>query len=144
MQFESIGYTAHQTLLVQHVHAQQRSNADSQVTPPPTTTAQNSIPLTEDGYATLEPDGDIITTDKKPEDYILPLSENPGYDKLNDQDPVKVQSEQSTELGMENDMGSDNYDYAEPYWEPANKEEELMSQIYSTLKLQRIPAERVE
>ena len=57
---------------------------------------------------------------------------------------MKAQSEQSTDIGMENVMGSDNYDYAEPYWEPANKEEELISQIYSTLKLQRIPSKSVE
>ena len=83
--------------------------------------------------------------DKKPEEYILPLNENPGYNEVDNQDPVKAQNEQSPEqLGTENAIGSDNYDYAEPYWEPANKEEELMSQIYSTLKLQRIPAESVE
>ena len=63
---------------------------------------------------------------------------------MNDQDPVKAQDEQSPELGTENAVGSDNYDHVEPYWEPANEEEELMSQIYSTLKLQRIPAESVE
>ena len=57
---------------------------------------------------------------------------------------MKAQSEQSTDVGMENAMGSDNFDYAEPYWEPANKEEELISQIYSTLKLQRIPSKSVE
>jgi hypothetical protein len=114
--------------------------------PPPTTTAQSSIPLTQNGYATLEPNGDI-TIDKKPEDYTLLLNENPGYDEMNEQDPVEAQNEQSPEqLGtvIMNAMGSDNYDYAEPYWEPANQEEELMSQLYSTLKLQRIPAESVE
>ena len=101
--------------------------------------AQSSIPLTEDGYATLEPDD--IKTDKKPEEYILPLGENPGYDEVNDQDLI---NEESPGLTQETAMGSDNYDYAEPYWEPANKEEELISQIYSTLKLERIPAESVE
>ena len=111
--------------------------------PPPSTTAQSSIPLTEDGYATLEPDGDItIITDKKPEEYTLPLNENSAYDEVNEQDP---QNEHSPEqLGTENALSSDNYDYAEPYWEPANKEEELISQLYSTLKLQSIPAESVE
>ena len=111
--------------------------------PPPSTTAQSSIPLTEDGYATLEPDGDVtIITDKKSEEYTLPLNENSAYDEVNEQDP---QNEHSPEqLGTENALGSDNYDYAEPYWEPANKEEELISQLYSTLKLQRIPAESVE
>jgi hypothetical protein len=75
----------------------------------------------------------------------LPLKENPRYDEVNEQDPVKAQNEQSPEqLGTENAMGSDNYDYAEPYWEPANQEGELMSQLYSTLKLRRIPAESVE
>ena len=101
--------------------------------------AQSSIPLTEDGYATFEPDD--IETDKKPEENILPLGENPGYDEVNDQDLI---NEESPGLTQETDMGSDNYDYAEPYWEPANKEEELISQIYSTLKLERIPAESVE
>ena len=114
--------------------------------PPPSTTAQSSIPLTEDGYAILEPDGDItVITDKKPEEYTLPLNDNSAYDEVNEQDPVKAENEQSPDqLGTENALGSDNYDYAEPYWEPANEEEELMDQLYSTLKLQRIPAESVE
>ena len=114
--------------------------------PPPSTTAQSSIPLTEDGYATLEPDGDItVITDKKPEEYTLPLNDNFAYDEVNEQDPVKAENEQSPDqLGTENALGSDNYDYAEPYWEPANIEEALMDQLYSTLKLPRIPAESVE
>ena len=110
--------------------------------PPSTTTVQSSIPLTEDGYAVLEPEDDM--TEKKPEDsYTLLLNENSGYDEVNDHDPMEADNEESPELAKEN-AGSDDYDYAEPYWEPANKEEELMSQLYSTLKLQRIPAESVE
>ena len=100
---------------------------------------QSSIPLTEDGYALLEPEDD--TTEKKPEEYSLPLNENSGYDEVNNEEPVEADNE---ELPAKENAGSDDYDYAEPYWEPANKEEELMSQLYSTLKLQRIPAENVE
>ena len=102
--------------------------------------AQNSIPLTEDGYATIEPEA--VKTDKKLAEHILPQGENPGYDKLSDQDPVNEESSERTQETAA--MGSDNYDYAEAYWEPSNNEEELMSQLYSTLKLQRIPAESVE
>ena len=131
------------------------------------TTAQSSIPLTEDGYvyATFEP-GDI-ETDKKPNEteYILPLDKNPGYDEVDedenpgydevdedknpgydevndDQDPVKARYEVSPELAQETARGN-NKNYG-TYWEPANKEEELMSQLYSTLKLQRIPSESIK
>ena len=115
----------------------QRSNQ----VPPSTTTAQSSIPLTEDGYELLEPEDD--TTEKKIEEYTLSLDENSGYDEVNDQEPVKAENEELPELAEEN-MGNDNYDYELSYWEPANKEEELMSQLYLTLKLQKIPAKNVE
>ena len=102
---------------------------------------QSSIPLTEDGYATLEPDD--IKTDKKPQEYILPVGENPGYEEVDDdQDCMKIQNEESPELAKETAKGSDN-NY-EVYWDPGNKEEELISQLYSTLNLQRIPPESVE
>ena len=91
----------------------------------------------------LGPDGDI-TTDKETETEehnTLPLNE---YDEVNDQDPMEAQYEQSK---PEADTGYANDDrpyFTIAYWETANEEEELMSQLYSMLKLQRIPAESVE
>jgi hypothetical protein len=105
--------------------------------------AQSLDPLTEDdGYSMLGPDGDI-TLDKKPEENILSEDENPEYDEVND-DESPPDDEQSAEVNNEYVIDDDKAYYAIAYWEPANKEEEIMSQLYSTLKLQRIPAECVE
>ena len=88
----------------------------------------------------LEPDEDIMT-DKETKEYV---NENPGYDEVDDQDLVKAHYEESPEIHTENSIDNDKAYYSIPYWEPANKEEELMSQLCSTLKLQKIPAESVE
>ena len=72
------------------------------------------------------------------------MNENREYDEVNDDDPVELENEQTPEIGREYEISDDKPYYTIPYWEPANKEEELMSQLYSTLKLQRIPAETVE
>jgi hypothetical protein len=111
--------------------------------PPSTTTAQSLVPLTEDdGYSMLGPDGDI-TSDKKPEENILSEDENPEYDEVND-DEAPPDDEQSSEINEEYVIDDDKPYFTIAYWEPANQEEEVMSQLYSTLKLQRIPAESVE
>ena len=109
--------------------------------PPPSTTAQNLAPLAEDGYSMLGPDGDIILSDK-PEENVLPVDEGPEYDEVNEEDPPG--DEQLQDVSTEYVIDDDKAYYAVAYWEPANKEEELMDQLYSTLKLQRIPAESVE
>lgn len=89
----------------------------------------------------LGPDGDI-TSDKKPEENVLPVDEGPEYDEVNEEDPPD--DEQSQEVSTEYVIDDDKAYYSIAYWEPASKEEELMDQLYSTLKLQRIPAESVE
>ena len=59
--------------------------------------------MTEDGYAVLEPGGhDSVTIVNHPKEYI-----SPGHGMMDDQD----------------------HDYEELYWEPANQEEELLSQL---------------
>ena len=89
----------------------------------------------------LGPDGDF-TTDKETEEHdILPLND---YDEVNDQDPMEAQNDQPPAAEAGTDYANDKAYYTIAYWEPANKEEELMSQLYSMLKLQRIPAEGVE
>lgn len=87
--------------------------------------------MTEDGYATLEPDNDIVSgVDDQHYDYTLPIDVTTGYDNLEK---------------VEEDSGKpdDNYDYEELFWEPANKEEELMAQI-SKLALPVILADNVQ
>ena len=71
-------------------------------------------------------------------------SENQGYDQLTDRVPLRDSNEDSSDLTKGTAEDAVDYDYAEPFWEPANKEDELISQLYSTLKLQRIPAQNVE
>lgn len=100
------------------------SRADNQYVPP-----SSSIPLTNDGYATLEPedssDKNMMRSElQKPEDYIQPLDSTlqSGYDHL---------------------TGSE-HDYEELYWEPANQEKELMVQLMTKLGLSVISAESVE
>ena len=113
------------------------------------------IPLTEDGYATLEPESDNghdnadqvlveISTDR----YTLLSKKQPeakpgdtGYDEVNDQDVIRSHYEMSEYLPrVEKD---DYHDYEESYWEPANKEEELMDQL-SKLNMPVIQAKDIE
>ena len=77
----------------------------------------NSVPLTEDGYATLEPDNTLKDIVKdQPEEYSLPSKESTtGYDYLKEI--------------VEKGINVEDHDYDEVYWEPANQEEELMDQL---------------
>ena len=95
----------------------------------------NSIPLTEDGYATLEPEDANSTDQDQPRDYISPLNKMSGYDHL--------QTAQSIKNDEANVNENDNHDYEELFWEPANREEELMAQL-STLGLPVILSENIE
>ena len=73
--------------------------------------------MTEDGYAVLEPGGhDSVMVVNHPKEYILP-----GHGTTDNQD----------------------HDYEELYWEPANQEEELLSQL-SKLGLPVIHADCIE
>ena len=77
--------------------------------------------MTEDGYAVLEPGGHdsatcTVTVVNHPKEYILP-----GHGTTDNQD----------------------HDYEELYWEPANQEEELLSQL-SKLGLPVIHADCIE
>ena len=68
-----------------------------------------------------------------------------GYSEVNDQDLNSSHYEMSDGLvdsgnGAQTD---DEHDYEEPYWEPANKEEELMQQL-SKLNVPMIPAKDIE
>lgn len=75
------------------------------------------VPLTEDGYAVLEPGGhDSVTVVYQPGEYILPKS---------------------------HETTDKEHDYEELYWEPANQEEELLSQL-SKLGLPVIQADCIE
>ena len=40
-------------------------------------------------------------------------------------------------------IGDNDHDYEEPYWEPANQEEELIAQL-SKLKVPVVPATAIE
>ena len=70
------------------------------------------------------------------------MDENSGYEDVNDDQDPGYENEESQELAQGTAKGSGN-NYG-MYWEPANKEEELIFQLYSTLKLQRIPPESIE
>ena len=104
-----------------------------------------SIPLTEDGYATLEPEN--VNSVNKPEEYDVtsPVNESREYDVINDEDLMKAHYEMSDKLVKNSEKSSESYDYEikEPYLEPANEEEELMDQL-SKLSLPVISAEHVE
>ena len=98
-----------------------------------TSTGDDSTPLVEtsDGYALLSPE---------------PPKEGPdeaGYDEVNDQYAVSAHYETSGDLIGGDGSATDDHDYEEPYWEPANKEEELMDQL-SKLNVPVIAAKDVE
>ena len=95
-----------------------------------------SIPLTEDGYAMLEPKGCIELA-----------CSNTGFTGL--QDDVNQTNQKEGEISdhyevRENfKLNEHDHDYEEPYWEPANKEEELLDQL-SKLGVPEILTESIE
>ena len=98
------------------------------------TEVQHSIPMTEDGYATLEPESTKSVGHDQLQDHALPLNQILEYDHL-----PAVQSV----LNDEGDTNVSENDYEELFWEPANREEELMVQL-SKLKLPVILSENIE
>ena len=125
--------------------------------PLPVPGATNSLPLTEDGYATLEKppseSGNDVSTkveDILSDGYTLLAEEdkpdNTGYDEVYDKDMLgdphhKVGDDHLG--GRLKNEPEDEHDYEEPYWEPASKEEELMEQL-SKLNVPVIPAKDIE
>ena len=86
---------------------------------PSASTQKGPLPLTEDGYAVLESGGHdsvTVTVVNQPGEYILPKS---------------------------HETTDKEHDYEELYWEPANQEEELLSQL-SKLGLPVIQADCIE
>ena len=107
-----------------------------------TSITRSSIPLTEDGYAVLEPDSCMelgynntkLSSSKNDDiDHIKRYNQNEG--KIN---ALSDHYEVSESFRSEHD-----HDYEEPYWEPANQEEELMDQL-SKLGVPEILAESIE
>lgn len=88
----------------------------------------NLIPLTEDGYATLEPDNIKYEVHERPEEYTLPMDATTRYDHLE----MKREEEKN-----------EGHDYEQLFWEPANEEKDLMAQI-SKLGLPFILAENIQ
>ena len=131
----------------------QKSHVTNQALPP-VPDAVNPIPLTEDGYATLQQEshddhnpntsaeissgGYTLLSKEQPKDE----ADDTGYDEVNGQDVIRSHYEMSEDLpgGEKKD---DDHDYEEPYWEPANKEEELMDQL-SKLNVPVILAKDIE
>ena len=93
----------------------------------------HSVPLTEDGYATLEPEDTKSVCQGQPQDYLLSTNKTSKYDHL----------QKAEDVGKEETDIKNDHDYEELFWEPANLEEELMSQI-SKLGLPEILSESVE
>jgi hypothetical protein len=96
------------------------------------------MPLTEDGYAMLEPEicmelGTKFSSSKADIDCIESYNQNEGTINA-----IRDHYEVSENFRSERD-----HDYEEPYWEPANKEEELMDQL-SKLGVPEILAESIE
>ena len=116
---------------------------------------ENAIPPTErDHYATLESDGQTVTTiaTTEPEEYILPRNKSSGSKLIDDQGSyniacVKAHGHACNMLYMrwveDFSIDDNDHDYEEPYWEPANQEEELVVQL-SKLKVPVIPVTAIE
>ena len=66
-------------------------------------------------------------------------SNDTGYDEVDDQDAISSRYETDDDL----QKAENERDYEEPYWEPANKEEELMVQL-AKLNVQVIAAENIK
>ena len=103
--------------------------------------ARGSIPLTEDGYAVLEPESCLelgysntgISSSKDHTKQIECCDQNEG----------KISAISDHYEVSENFRSQHDHDYEEPYWEPASKEEELMDQL-SKLGVPEILAESIE
>lgn len=93
--------------------------------------------MTEDGYATLEPEDKKSTDQNQPQDYVSPLNKTSGYDHLQ-----TAQSVMNDDDDANVNEGKD-HDYEELFWEPACREEELMAQL-SQLGLPVILSENIE
>ena len=123
---------------------------------PPVPDATNPLPLTEDGYSTLEPNNDnnhdvanMVETSSDGYTLLAKEGDEPGdtgYDEVNEQDAANSHYEMGGDLmggGAGRKTEEDEHDYEEPYWEPASKEEELMDQL-SKLNVPVIPAKNIE
>lgn len=87
----------------------------------------------------ISSDGYTLLSNEQTEDEP-PI--NTGYGVVNDQDIISSQYETSDNL-LEDEKTGDENDYEEPYWEPANKEEELMAQL-AVLNVPVIVAKDIE
>ena len=104
---------------------------------------RGSVPLTEDGCATLDPE-DVETINQLGV-HMPSRDEGSGYDVIEDEDLVKDHYKMNEEFNLvrSSERRSDDEDHDEPYFEPADREEELMAQL-SKLNLPVISSERVE
>lgn len=101
-----------------------------------TSARRGSIPLTEDGYAMLE----------------LERSMELGYNNTGSQNETNHVDQNEGKINVISDhyevsenfkLNKHDHDYEEPYWEPANKEEELMDQL-SKLGVPQVLTESIE
>ena len=90
--------------------------------------------MTEDGYATLEPGSTKSAGHDHPQVHDLPLNQTSEYNHLQTVQHV---------LNEEDGMNVHENDYEELFWEPANREEELMAQL-SKLGLPVVLSENIE
>lgn len=103
--------------------------------------SRGSIPLTEDGYAVLEPEDCTECGHSNTGGSIS--KENIDQTNYHDQNESKVNILSGHSELSENFRNEHDHDYEEPYWEPANKEEELMDQL-SRLGVPEILVESIE
>ena len=103
--------------------------------------ARGSIPLTEDGYAVLEPESCLELGYSNT--GISSSRDDTNQTECCDQNVGKINVISDHYEVSENIRSKHDHDYEEPYWEPANKEEELMDQL-SKLGVPEIPAKSIE
>ena len=112
------------------------------------TIIRGSIPLTEDGYAILEPESRMqlgysnigfttIISPKESEDCRIEDS-----DCKQDEGQDCMINNISDHYEVSENFKKD-HDYEELYWEPANRKEELLDQL-SKLGVPEIPAKSIE
>ena len=103
--------------------------------------SRGSIPLTEDGYAVLEPE----TCTECDHSNTGPSSPKEDNYQMNCRDQIegKINAISGHYEFSEYFRNEHDHDYEEPYWEPANKEEELMDQL-SKLGVPEILVESIE
>ena len=126
----------------------QKSHARNQDLPP-IPNATNPLPLTSDGYSTVEGSNNDVTKlgEISSDGYTLLVKE--GDEPNSEQDAANSQYEMDGGLrvlgggGVGKKTEEDEHDYEEPYWEPASKEEELMLQL-SKLNVPVIPTKNIE